>query len=643
MGYPTQTAGGKPLFLYSASQQAQETKNLFLHGFGLHQKGHLAQAKTAYEQVLVRQPKHFDALHLLGVIASQSGNPVLAVDLMGRAIEINPCNAGVYSNRGNALQELRCWDEAVASYEKSIAINPVDADAFYNLGNALQKLKRLNEAVASYRKAIAIQPNFALAFNNCGNALKELGHLGEALASYDKAIALSPHYADVFYNRGNALKDCKRLEDAIASYDRAIAIDPVFSKALINRGNALQSLKQWDEALASYDRALAINPADAEALTNRGNALQELGCLDEALASYDKAIFAKSDHADAFGNRGHALQELKRLDEALESYSKAIAIQPHYAEAHWNESVCRLLRGDFEAGWPKYEGRWLRENCTEEPRNYPQPLWLGAEELNGKTILLYAEQGLGDTLQFIRYARDVASLGATVVLEAPGPLIPLFVDLEGVTAVIAKGNQLPAFDFHCPLMSLPLAFNTRMEDIKGSPYLRVPPDRLSSWTSRIGVSSSTRIGLVWSGSSIHKNDTKRSIKLSDFRHLLTESPDYFCLQREIREADRMELKSLPMVRTFEADLVDFADTAALVDLMEVVITVDTSVAHLAGSLGKEVWILLPHVPDWRWMLDRPDSPWYDSVTLFRQPERGDWASVIDTVARTLQGRLAISK
>ena len=640
MGYPPQTGRKQPVF-YSASQQAQDAAHLFMHGFGLHQKGHLAPARAAYEQVLARQPRHFDALHLLGVIASQSGNPTLAVDLMGRAIEINPNNAGVYSNRGNALQELKRWDEAVSSYEKAIAINPVDADTFYNLGNALQELTRLDEAVASYRNAIAIHPNFATAFNNCGNALKDLGRLGEALAHYDKAIAISPDYAEALYNRGNVLKDCKRLGDALASYDKAIAIHPGFSKALINRGNALQEVKRWGEALASYEKAIAINSADAEALTNRGNALQELGRLEEALASYDKAIAVRPDYADAFGNRGLALQELRCLDEALASYHKAIAIRPDYAEAHWNESLCHLLRGDFQAGWPKYEERWSRENRTEQPRSYPQPLWLGADDLSGKTILLYAEQGLGDALQFSRYVPRVASLGATVVLEAPGPLLPLFADLKGVSALVATGCQPPAFDFHCPLMSLPLAFDTRIDDIEGVTYLRVPTDRWATWKSRIGEPGPLRVGLVWSGSTIHKNDSKRSIPLSEFKHLIVEGPDYFCLQKEIREADYAELRSIPVVRTFESDLVDFSDSAALVSHMDVVITVDTSVAHLAGALGKEVWILLPYVPDWRWMLDRSDSPWYDSATLFRQPKRSDWASVIDTIACALQKRLAV--
>lgn len=639
MGHPPPIPGRTPLVNHHASQQAQETVNLFLRGFDLHQKGQLAQAKAFYVQVLARQPKHFNALHLLGVIASQSKNPTLAVELIGKAIEINANQAAAYSNRGNALQELRRWDEALASYDRAIAINPVDADAFYNRGNALQRLERWDEALVSYDKAIAINPCYADAFNNRGNALQTLERLDEALVSFDTAIAINPNYADAFYNRGNALKERKRLNEALVSFDQAIAINPEYAEAFTNRGNALQELKRWDEALASYDRAIAISPDYAEAFTNRGNALQELRRWDQALVSYDHAIAINPDYADAFGNRGNALQELKRLDEALVSYGKAIAINPDYVEAHWNEGICRLLSGDFEVGWQKYEGRWRRENRNEQPRHFSQPLWLGTGDLIGKTILLYGEQGLGDILQFSRYVRKVAALGATVVLEAPVPLLHLFADLEGVSTLVAKGSKLPAFDFHCPLMSLPLAFKTRLADVEGSPYLRVPKDRLATWSSRLAAMGPFRVGLVWSGSAIHKNDSKRSIPLGEFKRLLVDGPDYFCLQKELREGDQLELASLPMVRTFASDLTDFSDTAALVALMDVVIAVDTSVAHLAGALGKKVWILLPHVPDWRWLLDRSNSPWYDSATLFRQPKRDDWTSVIDDVRNSLHKRL----
>ena len=317
-------------------QRDQEIVKIFQQGLSSHQLGQLAQAKAAYEQVLSKQPKHFDALHLLGVIAAQTKNPALAADLIGKAIEINPNSASAYSNHGNALQELKRLDDSLTSYDKAIALEPNYADAFYNRGTALKELKRLDDALASYDKAIAIKPDYADAFYNRGTALQELNRQDDALASYDKAIALKPDHPDAFYNRGNALKELKRLDDALASYDKAIALKPDYADAFNNRGIALKELKRLDDALASYDKAIALKPDYAIAVYNRGTALQELKRLDDALASYDKAIALKPDYADAFNNRGNTLQDLRRLDDALVSYDKAIAFKPDYAHAFNN-------------------------------------------------------------------------------------------------------------------------------------------------------------------------------------------------------------------------------------------------------------------------------------------------------------------
>ncbi len=314
----------------------QEIVKIFQQGLSSHQSGQLAQAKAAYEQVLTNQPKHFDALHLLGVIAAQTKNPTLAADLIGKAIEINSSSASAYSNHGNALQELKRLDDALISYDKAIALEPDYADAFYNRGTALKELKRLDDALLSYDKAISIKPDYADAFYNRGIALQELKRLGDALVSYDKAIALKPYHPDAFNNRGNALKDLKLLEDALESYDKAIALKPDYADAFYNRGIALQALKLLKDALTSFDKAIALKPDHANAFNNRGTALQELKRPGDALTSYDEAIALKPDYADAFYNRGTALQELKRLDEALASYDKAIALKPDYADAFNN-------------------------------------------------------------------------------------------------------------------------------------------------------------------------------------------------------------------------------------------------------------------------------------------------------------------
>jgi len=574
-----------------------------------HQQGQFALAELIYRSVLQLDPHHFDAAQLLGALAAQRRQYPVALEYLERALAIRPDHAGAHNNRGNALKEL----------------------------------KRLEEALASYDRALAIRPDYVEAHNNRGIVLQELQRPEEALASYDQALAIRPDHVEAHYNRGNVLQELQRPEEALASYDRALAFRLDYAEAHNNRGVSLKELKRPEQALASYDRALAIRPDYAEAHNNRGIALQELRRLEEALASYDQALAIRPDYAEAYNNRGIAMQKLLRPEQALACYDQALAIRPDYAEAHWNESLCRLLVGDLESGWQKYEWRWLRKDRAENPRSYPQPAWLGAEDIAGKTILLYAEQGLGDTLQFSRYVPQVAALGATVVLEVPRALVPLFSDLEGKPRLVAKGSKLPAFDFHCSLMSLPLVFGTRLADIRGVPYLRAPADRLTKWNSRIGATDASRIGIVWSGSAAHANDANRSIGFDEFKHLLVAGHDYFCLQKDIRECDLDELQSFPMVRTFASDLTDFADTAALVSCMDVVITVDTSVAHLAGALGKEVWILLPHVPDWRWLLDRCDSPWYDSATLFRQTRAADWRSVLDHVADLLRERLVATR
>src|SRR5712671_2977116 len=631
----------------------------------LHQQGHLVRAKAAYENILKAQPEHFDALHLLGVIAIQTNQHRLAVDLIGRAIAINPNDAAFFSNRGVAFQELKLLDDAVASYDKAIAIRPGDADVYSNRGNVLQELRQLEAAVASYDKAIAVKPDYAEAHNNRGNALQGLRQLEAAVASFDRAIAVKPDYAEAHYNRGtvlqelkqleaavasydkaivirpddadvhtnrgNALQELKRLEAAVASYDNALAIKPDYAEAYSNRGNALQKLKQLDAAVASYDKAVAIKPDFAEAYSNRGVAMQDLKQLEAAIASFDKAVALKPDYAEAYSNRGVALQQHNQIDAALASYDKAVAINPDYAQAYLNKGMALLLKGNIEQGFELYEWRWKIEESRKDHRNFMQPLWLGQEALQNKTILLYSEQGLGDTIQFCRYTKLVADRGANVVLEVPKPLLGLLQGLAGVSEVVEMGLPLPAFDFHCPLLSLPLAYKTTLDTIPNPvAYLQSSRDKFEFWAQKLGEKTTTRVGLVWSGSTSNKHYHDRSLDLELLLPHLPGKYDYICLQKELREVDRVPLRS-STIRFFGDELYDFTDTAALCDLMDVVISIDTSVAHLSGALGKATWVLLPYPPDWRWLLDRDDSPWYPSVRLYRQNSEMTWNSVFESV------------
>ena len=600
----------------------------FEQAFDCHLQGKIFQAQALYEEVLNVEPDHVDALHLSGVAAAQMNNYRKAIDLIGKAIAIYPDNAAFHCNRGLAFNELKEFEAAVANFDKAIALKPDYLEAYVNRGNALKKLRQFDAAVASFDRAISIKPNFAEAYHNRGNTLLELKKFEAASASYDKAIAIKPDYFEACYHRGIALQALNESEKAVASYDKTIAIKPDFAEAYANRGNALQALNRFDAALESFDMAIAIKPDVAETHYNRANALKKLKRYESALASYEKAIAIKPDYHEAYHNLGLMRHELNQPDAAVACFDKAIAIKPDYHDASLHKSLALLLGGNFRQGWALYEARHKVSRLAGIRRNFARPLWLGNEPLAGKTILLHSEQGFGDTIQFCRYARSVADLGARVVLETELPLSGLFKDLNGVAEVVAKGSDLPGFDYHCPLMSLPLAFKTDLNTIPfPHKYLRTDPDKLAYWKNRLGQATTPHVGLVWSGNVTHTNDGNRSIPLAGLIGHLPSSVKYVSLQKEVREIDKTALESNANLLHFGDELDDFSDTAALCDLMDVVISVDTSVAHLNAALGNPTWVLLPFSPDWRWLLDRDDSPWYQSIRLFRQEQPGNWDGV----------------
>ncbi|HEY7987058.1 MAG TPA: tetratricopeptide repeat protein [Methylophilaceae bacterium] len=632
MARPSKIPRQRPTPIRPAGNEAQRLQQ----AIAFHQTGQLAQAQSIYEDILRSQPTHVDCLQLLGVIASQKGDYQRAADLIGKAIEITPNNPAFYANRAIALRELKQLEAAVASYDKAVALQPDYADAYFNRGLALQELKHMEAAVASYDKVIALIPHSAEAYYNRGLALQELMQLQAAIASYDSVIALTPNSAGAYYNRGTALQTLKQFDDAATSYDQAIALQPDYADAYLNRAITLQELKRSEAALASYDQAIALQPSYAKAWFNRGITLKELGQPEVAVASYSQAIALQSNYVEAYSNRGLALQELGQTEAAIASYDQAIALHPDYAEAYWNKSLALLLNGDFAQGWELYEWRWQRESFTSPRRNFLQPLWLGKEALQGKTILLHSEQGLGDAIQFCRYAKQVAALGARVILEIEKSLIGLLRQLEGVDELVERGMALPAFDFHCPLLSLPLAFKTDMESIPGNrPYLRSDPAKITYWANKLGPKVKKRVGIVWSGNILHKNDANRSLVLAELIAQLPQNIEYVSLQNDARDADKTTLAANMHIRHFGSELAEFTDTAALCELMDVVISVDTSVAHLSGALGKPTWILLPQMPDWRWLLNGDGSLWYASAKLYRQKTASDWDSVLSNVKADL--------
>jgi tetratricopeptide (TPR) repeat protein len=546
----------------------------FQEGLTLHQNAQLARAQAIYEQILKLQPRHFDALLLLGVIAIQTGNPSQAVELIGKAIEINPNKAVAYSNRGNALRDL----------------------------------KQLHAALESYDRAIALQPNYAVAFNN----------------------------------RGNALLDLRQPRAALESYDRAIVLKPSYAMAFNNRGKALWELEQPRAALESYDRAIALMPDYAEAFNNRGNALLGLGQPRAAIQSYDQAIALKPDYAEAFNNRGVALRDLKQMQAALESYDRAIALKPDYAEAHANKALCLLSLGDFDEGWRHYEWRKQKDEPVGS-RIYPQPVWLGREDIAGKTLFIHWEQGLGDTVQFCRYVKLAEARGARVVISVQNSLMRLLQQLCPTVEIIGSALTPLDFDYHVPLLSMPLAFKTDQNNIPAQvPYLRAEPDRIERWKGRISQDG-FKIGIAWQGRQ-GKVDIGRSFPVTNFT-AISRLPNVrlISLQKNIGVEQLSDLPPGMKVETlgddFDAGPDAFIETAAVMESLDLIITSDTSIAHLAGALGRPTWVALKHVPDWRWQLERTDSPWYPTIRLFRQTSRDNWSSVFADMETQLVRRL----
>jgi tetratricopeptide (TPR) repeat protein len=597
-----------------------------------HQRGQLDDAEGLYRQALMRQPKNFDALHLLGVLMHQRGKSSEALGLIGEALKENAKSAAALSNRAIVLTALGKNAEALTSYDQAIALKPDYAEALNSRGNLLVQLGRASDALKSYERSIAANPRSLDALTNYATVLRLAGRDEEAASTYMRALAID-NRAEVWVALGNTFDKLQRFDEALTAFDRALALKPLSAEFICNRGNALWHLRRPAEALTCYDAALALKPDAAEIHNNRGNALLDLNRPDEALASFDRALALRPGYTEALVNRANALRDLNRSQEATASCDAALAINPELAEAHWNKSLEQLLLGDFAQGFANYEWRWKRAGNT--PRDFGVPQWRG-EDVNGKTILLHAEQGFGDTIQFVRYVPMLAARGAKIVLEVPDGLRPLLGEIDGVIAIVSRGQPYPTIDLHCPLMSLPLAFSTTLETIPApTPYLNAPTDRIDAWRAKLPASGKLRVGLVWSGKPSHRNDHNRSIAFERLAPLLAQdSVDFVSLQHDVRDADKVALATSAVLRP-NLDTADFADTAAIIETLDLVIAVDTAVAHLVGALGKPLWLLLPFSPDWRWMLNRDDSPWYPAARLFRQPRIADWDSVIPRLCEAL--------
>jgi tetratricopeptide (TPR) repeat protein len=499
---------------------------------------------------------------------------------------------------------------------------------------------RLDEAARHCERALGDQPDRVDALKILSGVRFMEGRLDDALAILNRAAPLSPDDPQIQANLGSILTRLGRPNEAIASYRRAITLAPGYAEAHYNLGATYSALDRHDEALAAYRRVLELAPDHAKTLINAGGALSALGRDDEALALYEQALASDPGNVEAETNRGTALHRMGRSDEAMGHYERALDLRPEDAVARWNRGLIELYKGDFTRGWADYECRWQKPDFAPYQRDFPGPAWRGETDIAGKTILIYAEQGFGDTLHFCRYANLLAQRGAKVILEVQPALKALLASLDGASAVYARGESLPSFDVHCPIMSLPLAFKTDLASIPGTvPYLAPKSETRALWRERLGARSKPRIGIAWTGNPGQKSDRIRSMTLAHLAPLVGDQRfEWHVLQKDIRDSDRATLASLPGLRVHGDELHDFDHTAALTCEMDLVISVCTSIIHLAGALARPGWVMLPLPPDWRWLEGRADSPWYPTVRLFRSTRPASWDAVIDAVRTALDAQ-----
>lgn len=595
-----------------------------------------ADALASFDRALAVSPLVLDALCNRGGALRALGRLDDALDTYDRALMVDPQSFESWFNRGLVLREMRRASDALHCFDRAHAIRPGVAAIMAERGRTLAELDRLNEALAAFNDAIAADPARFDALCDSAAVLERLGRADEALVRCERVLANDPDHVRALANRGNALLQLERHDDALDAYERTLALDPHSSDTLCNRGTALHRLQRFDAALASFDAALALDAHFAPAWTNRGNVLGDLHRYDDALASLDRALALRPDGAMHWLARGNLLAALGQVDDALAAYDRAIALQPEFAGAHCARAALHLMEGDFARGWREYEWRLRDAPLARHARSLTQPVWRGDEPLVDKTILIHAEPGVDDTLQFCRYVPLVAARGARVVFEVPPSLRALMASLGGAARVVARGEPLPAFDCHVPLPSLPHAFRTEIDTIPGAgAYLHAEPQRTHQWEALLGERRRPRIGLAWAGEPAHRRDAGRSIDFARLAPLFELDVDWIGLQKPTSDRDAALLADAP-VRRVDDELGDFADLAALIGALDLVIATDSAIAHLAGALGARVWVLLADPPTWRWMRMRGDSPWYPSARLFRQFVPGDWTDPIDAVRAALE-------
>ncbi len=641
-----------------------------------HQAGEWPMAESLYRQILQLDPNHADALHLLGVLAHQTGNHQAAFALVRQAIAQNPFAEEYQYHLGIFHKDLGQLPEAIECFRITLRVNPNHREARNHLGIALFGQGKHADAAECFRHLLRLFPNEADAHNNLGKVLKDQGEPGQAAACFRRALAINRNNADTHTNLGSALKDLGQLNEAIACYRTALHINPNHADAYYNMGNALAKQGNHAEACESFRQALRINPKNVNAQNNLGISLRELGRKTEAEAVYRQAVLTNPNHANAHYNLGNALIEKGELAAAAACFQQSLRIEPKqpivlnnlgnalveqgqitageecFQKAYdldatqkvalWNRSIARLLQGDFAGGWPDYEYRWAQPGKMERP--FQEPRWDGSP-LEGKTILIHAEQGLGDTIQFMRYVRLVKECGGRVLVESQPPLVQLLKGAAGVDEVLIQGEPLPKFDVQIPLMSLGGLFKTTLDTIPCTiPYIHADATLQNQWRSEFAqmfsepqATAPLNVGIVWQGNPTQADDRYRSVRLSQFAPLAAVPGMRLISLQVVNGREQLADAPFPIFDLgSKLDASSLHDLAAVLPNLDLVVTVCTSVAHLGGAMGVPVWVALKRVPFWAWQLDGENTPWYPSLRLFRQRQFGDWQGVFERIAVALR-------
>ena len=614
-------------------QYAEAYSNL---GNALRTQGRTAEAIATLEKAIALKPDYPEARHNFGLTLLQAGRLDEALDQLHKAVELRPDFAEAYDGLGLVLLYRRRHQEAISVLERAVQLKPTLGSAHNHLGNALAGAGRLQDAITSYRQAIHIEPDFAEAYNNLGNTYRELEQPDEAVRCFTEALERHPEFTEAHNNLGITYARQGKFDLAIRHCQEALRLRPNYAAAHSNLGIAYAHQGEFDKAVSSYHRALEIKPDYAEAHNNLGIVLTQQGHYDEAIANFRHALELKVDYPEAHSNLGIALTKARRIEESLDHFQKAIDGKQDYADAHMNRALSYLITGDLARGWAEYEWRW---KCKEfNPRRFPQPRWQG-EPLEGRRIFLITEQGFGDSFQFVRYAKAVKERGGEVWVRCPKPLLSLIRCCEGVDGVTAEGEPPPPFDTYIELLSLPLIFGTRAETIpRETPYIIPDPALVEYWRRDLGCIRAFKVGVQWQGSTKYRGDRQRSIPLAHFAPLASVPGVRLVSLQKGFGTEQIQHIRFPL--TVLGGQVDesrgaFMDTAAILKNLDLVVTSDTSLAHLAGGLGVPVWLALPDPPDWRWMLSGDESPWYPTMRLFRQTELGNWEEVFQRIAAAL--------